>query len=76
MRLQIGGLVGDDGIGGGVGLVEAVIGELGEQVEDMSACGLETPLDRAFDETAALLVHRLLDLLAHGAAQQVGAAEL
>ena len=32
-------------------------------------------LDGAGDETVALLVHLLLDLLAHGAAQQVGFAE-
>ncbi len=41
-----------------------------------SACGLATPLlDRAVDEAVALLVHLRLDLLTHGAAQQVGFAE-
>ena len=32
---QPGGLVGDDGVGGGVRLVEAVLGELGHQVEEL-----------------------------------------
>jgi hypothetical protein len=76
MRLEIGGLVGDDAVGGGVRLVEAVICELGEQVEDHVGLRLgDIALDRAFDETDALLVHLFLDLLAHGAAQQVGFAE-
>ncbi len=35
VRLEIGGLVADDRIGGGVALVEAVIRELGEKVEDL-----------------------------------------
>ena len=34
MRLQIGGLVRNDRIGGGVRLVEAVVGEFRQQVED------------------------------------------
>ena len=35
VRLQIGGLVGDQRIGGGVRLVEAVAGELLHQLEDL-----------------------------------------
>jgi hypothetical protein len=76
MRLQIGRLVGDDGIGGGVRLVEAVVGELGEQVEDEIRLRLgDAALGRALDEDAALLFHLGADLLAHGAAQQVGLSE-
>jgi hypothetical protein len=74
--LQICGLVADDRIGGGVGLVEAVAGELGDEVEDRHRVGASDPaLDRAFDESGALRVHLRLDLLAHGASQQVGFAE-
>ena len=54
-------------------LVEAVIGELGHEVEDLG--GLvrrDAALHRALLEDGALLLHLLLDLLAHGAAQQVG----
>jgi len=32
VRLQPGGVVGDDGVGRGVGLVEAVLGELADQL--------------------------------------------
>ncbi len=34
VRLQVGGLVADEGIGGGMGFVEAVAAEEGDQVED------------------------------------------
>ena len=47
VRLQIGGLVGDQRIGGRVRLVEAVIGELGEQVEDLVGLLLATPRSTA-----------------------------
>ena len=57
-------------------LVEAVIGELGEQVEDEVGLRLaDAALHGAGDEALALLVHLGADLLAHGAAQQVGFAE-
>ena len=35
VRLEPGGLIGDDGVGGGVRLVEAVLGELRHQVEQL-----------------------------------------
>ena len=76
IRLQIGGLVGDERIGGGVRFVEAVAGELRHLVEDQLGPALVDPaLQRAFDEQLALRVHLGLDLLAHRAAQQIGAAE-
>ena len=69
MRLEIGGLVGHDGVGGGVRLVEAVVGEFGQQVEDEVGLRLaDAALDRARDKALALLVHLGADLLAHGAA--------
>ena len=76
IRLHIGGLVRDQRIGGRMALVEAVIGELGEQIEDLRRLGLRhPPLDRAIDEALALLVHLGADLLAHGAAQEIGFAQ-
>ncbi len=57
-------------------LVEAVIGEFGEQVENLVGLGLGQPVvDRAVHEAVALRVHLRLDLLAHRAAQKVGLAE-
>ncbi len=76
MRLHIGGLEGDQRVGGGVTLVEAVVGELGQQFEDgVGLVLLDVVLDRAGDEARALLLHFGADLLAHGAAQQIGFAE-
>ncbi|MCY1493744.1 hypothetical protein D9M68_275870 [compost metagenome] len=76
MRLHIGGLVGDDGVSRCVRLVEAVVGELGEQVENQVRLRLRHfVLHGAVDEAGALLIHFLLDLLTHGAAQKIGFAE-
>ena len=76
IRLEIGRLVGQQGVGGGVRFVEAVIGEFRQQVEDLVGLGLgEAALHRALHETVALGVHLGLDLLAHGAAEHVGVAE-
>ena len=73
---QIGGLERNERIGCRVALVEAVIGEFRQKVEDLVGLALVEPaLDRAGDEALALVVHLLLDLLAHGAAQKVGVAE-
>src|SRR5690606_12009595 len=74
---QIRGLVGDDGVGGGVGFVEAVLGELVEQVEDLVGLvfGDAVEVAGAFDEFDAFAGHGLDVLLAHGAAEHVGAAE-
>ena len=58
-------------------LVEAVAGELVDLLEDLRRLApAATPRgDGAVDEGLALRVHLGLDLLAHGAAQQIGAAE-
>ncbi len=76
VRLEIGGLEGDQRIGRGVALVEAVAGEFRHLIEDMIGDALaDAALRRAIDERLALRVHLGLDLLAHGTAQQIGAAE-
>ena len=73
---MIGGLVGDQRVGRGVALVEAVFGEALQHVEDrVGLRALDAALGRALDEVRALLLHLLADLLAHGAAQQIGLAE-
>ena len=74
--LEPGGLVADHGVGGGVRLVEAVVGELVEQVPDLVGLGAADAVGLgALDEQRLLRVHLGLDLLAHRAAQEVGAAE-
>ncbi len=74
--LQPAGLVRDQGVGGGVALVEAVAGELGHQVEDaVGLLGRHALLGGAGDEPGLLQVHLLLFLLAHGPAQQIGLAQ-
>ena len=74
--LEPAGPIGDQRIGRGVALVESVVGEFGEEIEDLVRLGArEAALDRAVDEAGALRVHLLLDLLAHRAAQHVGFAE-
>ena len=73
--LQIGGLIGDDGVGGGVGFVEAVAGEFFQQIKNLVGLGGGDIVDfgAALDEALALLGHFLDFLFAHGAAQHVGA---
>ena len=57
-------------------LVETVIGKSFEQVEDRTGVTrLDAAFDRTRDETRALRLHLAADLLAHGAAQQIGFAE-
>jgi hypothetical protein len=76
VRLHVGGLVRDQRISRRVRLVEAVIGEFREQVEYLVGERLGQAVgDGALHETVALGVHLGLDLLAHGAAQQVRVAE-
>ena len=73
---MIGGLIGDQRVGGGVALVEAVIGEALEQFEDrLGLPAFDVALDAAGHEAAALLLHLAADLLSHRATQQVGLAE-
>ncbi len=56
--------------------VEAVAGELRHLVEDqLGAAALDPTRRGALDELLALRVHLGLDLLAHRAAQQIGAAQ-
>jgi hypothetical protein len=76
MRLEVGRLVRDERVRGRVRLVEAVARELLEQVEDLA--GLAAVVAEtlgAVDEGALLLGHLLGLLLAHRAAQEIGAAE-
>ena len=57
-------------------LVETVVGEFGEKVENLIRPRfIEAAFDRAGDETIALRGHLGLDLLAHGAAQNIRLAE-
>ncbi len=74
--LEVGGLDRDQGVGRGVTLVEAVAGELVDLLEDLRCLGLRHAARRgALDEVLALGLHLGLDLLAHGPAQQIGAAQ-
>ncbi len=76
MRLQPGGLIGDQGIAGGVALVEAIARELVDQIEQFPGLGRTNIVARAaLDEARPLGVHLRLDLLAHGAAEQIGFAQ-
>ena len=74
--LEPGGLVGDQRVSRRVALVEAVACELRHLLEDAGGLlAVHIVGFGALDETDLLLVHFLLDLLAHGAAQQVSIAE-
>ena len=56
--------------------VEAVARELRHEIEDHDRVGIfDAALHRAVDEALALRIHLRLDLLAHGAAQQIGFPE-
>ncbi len=72
--LEIGGLIGDQRIGRGMRLVEAVAGEFRHLLEDvLGQLAVDAARLGAVDELPALRLHLGLDLLAHGAAQQIGA---
>src|SRR3546814_7038881 len=77
MRLQPSRLIRQQGIGGRVALVEAIARELVDQVEQLVRRLRRdlVMLAAALDEGLALRIHFGLDLLAHRAAQEVGAAE-
>jgi len=76
VHLQVGRLVGHDRVPRRVRLVEAVPREVGHQVEDLRRRRLgDRPGEGALDEAGALLVHDLLLLLPHRAAEQVGLAQ-
>lgn len=72
-----GGAVGEDAVGGGVGFVEAVAGEFFQEVEDAFGlfAGDAVVVGAAFDEFDAFFGHFFGVFFAHGAAQEVGAAE-
>ncbi len=73
---EISRLIGDQRVSGGVRLVEAVAREFRHQLEDiLGAAAVDAVGDRALDEALLLRRHLLLDLLAHGAAQQIRLAE-
>ena len=76
MRLEPCRLIRHQRIGRRVRLVEAVTGEFLHQVEDIAGnLFVDALLRGAGDENLPLLGHLLGLLLAHGAAQQVGAAQ-
>ncbi len=76
MRLQIGGLIGHERVGGGVRFVETVAREIFHQVENFVGFGVgNVVFARSFQKTRPLLRH-LFDLLfAHRPTEQIGLAE-
>ena len=59
-----------------MGFVKAVVGELFQKVENLRRLFLvDAVFRRAFFELGTFGVHRLLDLLAHGTAQEIRAAQ-
>src|SRR3546814_1331023 len=77
MRLEPRRLVGEQRVGGGVRFVETIARELVDQIEQFVGLvrGDIVGFGTAFDKDRALRVHLGLDLLAHRAAQQIGATE-
>ena len=76
VHLQPGRVIGQQRVGGGVRLVEAVARELLHQVEDLVGLFLaDALLGRALAEDPAVHDHFLDLLFAHGTAQEVGAAQ-
>src|SRR5207248_11010112 len=75
--LQVGCLIGDDRIGRGVGFVEAVAGEFFEQIKNLVGLGFRDVvfLPAPFYKDGALFGHLVGFLLAHGAPEQIGAAQ-
>ena len=76
MRLEIGGLIRDQGIGRAVGLVEPVPGEFCHQIKDVFGLVQRNFVFlRALHELAFFRLHDLRDLLAHGASQHIGVTQ-
>jgi hypothetical protein len=76
MRLEVGGLVGDERISCRMRLVEAVAGELLHEVEERGRLRAADAVALcARDEDVAVLRHLFLVLLAHRAAQEIRLAE-
>ena len=76
VRLEIAGPVRDRSVGRRVRLVETVTGKLSDKLENIGRLLAADPvLFGTVEETGFLLVHLLLFLLAHGAAEQIGFTE-
>ena len=76
MRLQIRRLVGNEGVGGRVGFVEAVLGKFVHQVENrFGLFGIQFICLGSFKKQPLLTGHLFVIFLTHGAAQQVGLSE-
>ena len=76
MGLEIGRLIGDGPVGGGVALVEAVLGEEHHLLEQrLGHLRLHPPFRGPGHEEALVLLHFALLLLAHRPPQQVGLAK-
>ena len=77
IRFQISRLIRDDGVGGGVGFVEAVAGKFFEQIEDLVGLvfGNMVLLLATFDKDGALLGHLFDFLFSHGAPEHVRRSE-
>jgi hypothetical protein len=76
VRLEIGGAVSENGVGGGVGLVEAVVGELGDfGVDFVRKFLVNAVLRRPGHEVDPHRLDDLFLLLGHGAAQFVRLAQ-
>ena len=73
MGLEVGRLVGEIGVGGAVGLVETVLGEVLDLLEDLVGLGrADAPLLGALEEVLLLGLHDARDLLPHRLPQDVG----
>ena len=74
MHLQPRGVVGQQGVGGGMGLVKSVACEALHQIKNFIGLVLRDSLLRcALTEQAALLDHLFKLLFTHGAAQHISA---
>ena len=72
MRLQIGGLIGDHGVGRAVRLVEAILGELGHLIVELfRLVGGDPLLASPRDKFLPQLRHLLRLFLPHGLAQPI-----
>ncbi len=76
MRLEPSGLIRQQGVRRGVGLVESVAGEFLHEIENVRRLRLpHAARHGAADENGTLLRHLFRLLFAHGAAQEISAAE-
>ena len=76
VALEIGRLHSDDGVIGGVGFVEAVIGEEFDHVEDFfSRLFVDAVLGTALPEDRPMFVELLRQFLGDGFAHQIGFAQ-